>query len=68
MTRCFDSTNRRYVELAPVDRDPACDEHAHCPCGGLMSFDSATGDLACDDCRVRALADPKSWEPAEVNR
>jgi hypothetical protein len=49
-----------------ITRDPACDKHAHCPCGGLMSFDSATGGLVCDDCRVRASADPTSWEPAEV--
>jgi hypothetical protein len=33
------------------------DEHALCPppCGGLMVFNAATGDLRCDECGLRAV-------------
>jgi len=39
-----------------VHRDPACDQHAHCPfCGGLMAFNADTGLLVCQDCGMSAL-------------
>lgn len=37
-----------------ADRDPACDAHAHCLCGGLMACDEV-GDLVCQDCGLVAL-------------
>lgn len=43
-------------------RDPACDEHAHCVCGGLMSFDADTGTLVCGDCRTDALVQVEARE------
>lgn len=67
MTRAYDSVNRRYVELTARDHNPACDEHVHCVCGGLMAYDNR-GLLVCQDCRTDALADPESWEPPEVDR
>jgi hypothetical protein len=44
--------------------DPACGEHAHCVCGGLMSCSADTGTLVCDDCRTDALVEER--KPAEV--
>lgn len=38
---------------APEYTNPSgwpADEHAFCPCGGLMSFNPETGQLECDDC------------------
>lgn len=49
-----------------VHNDPGCDEHAHCVCGGLMSYNADTGTLVCDDCRTDALVDHgvSSWHAA----
>lgn len=63
MTRAYETTGDRYVELTAHNNDPACDEHAHCVCGGLMAYDDC-GLLVCQDCGTAALADPKSWESA----
>jgi hypothetical protein len=41
------------------DTVQACDEHAHCVCGGLMSYGAATGTLVCADCDTDALAQPE---------
>ena len=41
------------LELSPRSQWPN-DEHAFCPCGGLMCFDADTGLLVCDDCRTAA--------------
>ncbi|BAL87241.1 hypothetical protein AMIS_20210 [Actinoplanes missouriensis 431] len=41
------------LDLIPVSEFPD-DEHAICPCGGLMSFNAKTGQLECDDCLTAA--------------
>lgn len=46
--------------------DPACDDHAHCVCGGLMSYSADTGTLVCSDCRTDAL--DTAQVPAEAAR
>ena len=45
---------RDYLELVAWS-EVSPDEHAVCPCGGLMAFDAATGLLRCGDCRTGAI-------------
>lgn len=57
MTRAFSPATRSFVELAPIDCNPACTDHPHCEVGHVMEY--ADGRLVCRDCSTDALADLK---------
>lgn len=40
--------------MTTSDSQDHSDEHAFCPCGGLMAFNADTGLLECADCRTAA--------------